>query len=303
MFNILNGLFKSILSSIEKFSELSKITALVGFLNGLAYVFGVNVGNVEGVLIGLLIVSILSSILYYQKIDNDNKPKFKISYNNYLINFLKVYTFPSFLVGILVNVTVWVCNLLLLKSLDGYSQFAIFSTTLTLSSVTIMVHQASGRVLFPIIMKEGNEMSAKLREKINFGFSTIIGFLINVPLILFPEILGLLFGIKYSDSVSQLTLLIVANYTIIISFREGIQRNLAREEKQWLNVASNLVWALVAIFTIFLFKDLSAIERAFSFLIAYFLQIIMFYPVFLKENIIPRFSKNEIFVFLLFIFI
>ena len=49
-----------------------------------------------------------------------------------------------------------------------------------------MVHQASGRVLFPIIMKEGNEMSAKLREKINFGFSTIIGFLINVPLILFP---------------------------------------------------------------------------------------------------------------------
>ena len=67
LFNILNGLFKSILSSIEKFSELSKITALVGFLNGLAYVFGVNVGNVEGVLIGLLIVSILSSILYYQK--------------------------------------------------------------------------------------------------------------------------------------------------------------------------------------------------------------------------------------------
>ena len=80
-------------------------------------------------------------------------------------------------------------------------------------------------------MKE-NQINKKLREKLNFGFSSIIGFIINTPLILFPEILGIVFGIKYGDNLSQITLIVVANYTIIISFREGIQRNLAREEKQ-----------------------------------------------------------------------
>ena len=122
----MNGLFKSILSSIEKFNELSKITALAGFLNGFAYVLGVNLASIEGVIFGLLLVSIISSFLYYIKIDNNHKPTFNFKFNDNLKKFLKNYTFPSFLVGLIINFTVWICNLSLLQSLDGYSQYAIF---------------------------------------------------------------------------------------------------------------------------------------------------------------------------------
>lgn len=289
-FSSLNAFQKGILAGLEKFKTISLISIISGFFTSLILIFSAYFYGLSGVFIAL---PINAGILWSFSIYHTNKSlKFEELFfrlENF-INFKKIilkFTLPTFLSGLLITPTTLYCNILLVNTNGGYSSLAIYSAALNLSIITLTINGVLGRVFYPVVMKNFDKNNLFV-EKSNILLPFFFGVILNTPLIIFPDVMKFAYGNEYSNIEVFNTLVLISNFTIIISFKEGISRNFAAANLMWVSLFSNLTWAFLSIISMKFLIDYGASGRASSFLISYLFTNLIFLPFYISKKLLNK---------------
>jgi len=299
-FSSLNAFQKGVLAGFEEFKIISILSIASGSLNGVLMIFSAYHYGLTGTFFVIAINSFfiwLISIYFTNRSISKRQIEFKLGRFNYIKSILFSFTIPSFMSGLLVTPTIWYCNLLLIGISDGYVEMALYTAAYNLALLTITINSVIGKVFYPIVMKSFNKNNIFI-DKINLILPFMLGVAINTPLIIFPEVMGFAYGVKYNNHHAYLTLVLILNFTIIMAFKDGIARNFAAANLMWFSFFSNLMWASMAIISMNFLKDEGSIGRALSFLLAYIISNLIFVFFYIRKELIP---KNSLSISIIFI--
>lgn len=305
-FASLNGFQLGALSGLERFKLISIINIINGLLSLpviilLAYYFGV-----FGVVSGLAIVNFflwLTSAIFLQK--EVKKENIHFTLNNFKANLtiLKHFSLPSFLSSLMLSPVILTCNSLLVNnSKDGFAQMGYYDAAYNFSFVVITLNMVIGQVFYPYSMKLFGKENKKF-EYFNIILPWAIGVFIGIPVLLFPDLFSMLFGLKYNNTTMHITITFVVIFTMIISQRQGIARNFAAANYMWWSLFGNFVWGILAITSTYFLTDYGATGRSLAFLIAYALNTIMFIPFYINKELLPKKLIFNKFNYLILLFV
>lgn len=299
----LNSYLKSMLSSLQIIKAITVNTVAMGIINAAGMIITVRIYGLQGVVVNFVFVTALSCINLYSALPREFRPKLITKKKDLYIDrrYTTAYILPSFLAMGVVNVATAYLNSTVLSWQDGAKIYGAYASCLTLATLSTLAQQSIGRVIFPLVMADGDsQTSESYRQYMNFNVSILIGLICGLPLIFLPEVLGIIFGKEFTSIDAKQALMYVGMFTTIIAFREGIQRNLARKELQWLNLISNCVWALTCLFYLFNSDSFSASSIAYAFFLGYSVELLVFLPLYNELGLLSKkASKKKILLILL----
>jgi len=138
-------------------------------------------------------------------------------------------------------------------------------------------------------MSKNNGKKNQFIESLSMLLPWVIGIIASVLLIAFPDILGLILSKEYiSDDQYGKTLLYVVMASVFLLYKSGMYRIMIVNNLMWLSFFSNLVWGLILIVTFYFFTEHDAVGMAFSYMIAYLVNILIVLPVYIYRDVVPR---------------
>lgn len=307
-FTSINGYQNGALAGFEKFKEISFINIFNGFLSFPILLIGTYYWGVDGIVYSLVLVSILIwgfSFYFLEKtLKSENIKLYLNRYNNEL-NILYKFSLPTFLSGLMFTPTFFILNSILAHNENGYVQLGIFSAVFFFFTLSQSLIQILGQVLYPYAIKEF-EKDNKSFVFINLILPWILGLIINLPLIVFPEIFSMLFGKSYMNESFYLSLIFIGFSNILTAFGQGIGRNFAAANLMWWSTLSNLIWSILSIYFAYILSSYGSVGISSAILIAYLINFILFIPFYIKHNLISRellFNNFFIYIWLIIIII
>jgi hypothetical protein len=212
------------------------------------------------------------------------------------------FSLPSFLSGALMTPVIWVCNVLLVKQPDGYTELGIFSATLVFQQMLLFASGMMHIPLISIVANAGPIIPRKLGT-VNILITWIFGVLVAIPLLCFPEMARMLLGANFYTRSFDITFSIVIFYTTMTLFTEGIARLLVTNNLLWLGFLSNLFRAIISIGSAVFLVRWGAPGLAVSFAISFILSSMVFLPLYYSRKLIPKgilFSTKTVSIWFLF---
>lgn len=306
IFNTLVGIQSGSIAGFGAFKDLARIAIFQGIISASLTIMGVYFFGLTGAVTAMVINSIINFILYKRTINNLVK-RFKIS-----INYMKSWrerdviwklSLPSMLSSVMVGPVVWIANVIIINTPGGYGQLGLFNAADQWRTALAFLPTVIGGVLLPMVSANINNENKSL-ETVNVLASWVIVIMIALPLISFPEIIAFFYGQGYFSSVFLQSLAIMMFVSCILSYKEGIGRKLVAKNLMWWGFLSNLVWGILFIISIMIFKNLGSLGLAVSYLISYAVNTIIFVPFYLSRNVVPRdliMSKEVVIVWIVLI--
>ncbi|UPT77163.1 oligosaccharide flippase family protein [Sulfurovum sp. XGS-02] len=289
-FTALNGYQNGLLAGLEKFKEISFINIFNGILTFPILIIMAYLYQVNGIVIGLVIISLSTWIIsdYYIRLSmkkNSLKYRFDSFYKE--LEIIKNFTLPSFLSGLSITPAILMTNLILAHQDNGYYHLGVFNAAYFFSIITSTINGIIGQVLYPYAMKQYNKDNKRF-EYFNIISPWIIGIILNLPLIILPEVMVIFFGSQYDNEDFRVSVVMVALFSIIIAHRQGIARNFAAANLMWWSVFGNAIWGIFLILFTYIFASYGSIGLAIAFLTAYAFNSIIFLPLYLKWGLVKR---------------
>ncbi|MGO3706438.1 MAG: oligosaccharide flippase family protein [Mesonia hippocampi] len=288
-FGGLNGSLKGCLEGFQLF----KLSAIANILFSITLFLGLYLGArtnlVENTFLGFLLANIVYCVFQVYFLWKE-LAKLKLPIDIKLKEQLPIlikFTIPAILSGAMVIPFKWVTETVLVNQPNGYEQMGLFSAIILFQ---LFLFTAANTINTPFITLMAKKKENFKLDKLNVLLPWFIGVLAALPLICFPEILGLFFDKEYIDDVNfHNTQIIILFFTIIMLYKQGIARIMVLNNLMWFSFFSNLVWGLTLILTFYFLKEKGALGLAWAYLVAYSVNIIIILPLYLKRKIIPRF--------------
>lgn len=277
-FSALNGAQTGTLAGFEAFKTIAKVNLLSGSLAfpiqiGFTLLLGLP-GSVIGFGLNFLILWILNIIAVRKEAFKfDILIQFKDSWEEWPV--LYKFSLPALLSGMLVSPVMWSCNAMLVNQPKGYEEMAIFDAANQWRNAILFIPTILSQIVLPLLSgsaynKNKFNRIVKLNLAINFSVSLIIAVTISF---LSKFIMGT-YGKGFIEG--HIVLIILAFSTILISINGVIGQAIAGIGKMWVGLCLNLFWAIIMLFSTFLFlqQKFGAIGLAFSYMISYFFHTI-----------------------------
>ena len=290
IFNTLLGVQSGTIAGFGAFKSLARIAILQGIIASVLTVTGVYLFGLMGAVTALVINSAINLILYRISIRNLLK-EFKIK-----INYLKSWqekniiwelSLPTMLSGAMVGPVVWIANIIIINNPDGYTQLGLFNAANQWKSVLNFLPVVIGGVLLPMVSANINKENKAL-ETVNVLASWVFVIIIALPLISFPEIIAFFYGQDYSSTIFLQSISLMMLVSCILSYKEGIGRKLIAKNLMWWGFLSNMVWGIMFIVCVIIFKNLGSLGLALSYFISYAINTVIFVPFYLSRNVVPK---------------
>ena len=290
IFNTIVGIQSGSIAGFGAFKDLARIAIFQGIISASLTVIGVYFLGLIGAVTAMVINSIINLILYKLTINNLVK-RFKIK-----IDYLKSWkekdiiwklSFPSMLSSVMVGPVVWIANIIIINTAGGYGQLGLFNAADQWRTALSFLPMVIGGVLLPMVSANISKENKAL-ETVNVLASWVIVIIIALPLISFPEIIAFFYGQDYFSTVFLQSLAIMMFVSCILSYKEGIGRKLVAKNLMWWGFLSNLVWGILFLGSILIFKNLGSLGLAISYLISYVVNTIIFVPFYLSRKVVPK---------------
>ncbi|QIE58262.1 oligosaccharide flippase family protein [Rasiella rasia] len=290
LFISVNGVVGGALLGLQSYRSMSVINSVQGvllfvFLCLGGYFYGM-VGAVAGNLVAMILMCLIS---WYILRSTLKEIGMKISLKNLKESLRSIYKFaiPASLGMLVVAPTIWILNTMLVNTPDGYTQLGVYTAVLIFSLAIRTVNGSLSNALLPIFLSKDMEITPK-KEFFNYHGAWILCLLISIPFIIFPEIATYILGAKYPEQDVILILELSIITTFLISFKQGIHRDLIKKNRMWLSVLSTGIFASTAIIVFLLLKDYGALGFAISFLAGYFMNTVLVIPLFVYLKVTPK---------------
>lgn len=290
VFNSLIGVENGILNGLEAFRLVAAANLVRGFLvmamisTGvlLAGTFGGIVGLTAGTLCGWLVGHLLTM---RETARLGVRPVYGGAFAERSV--LGTFSLPVLLCNVMVGVSTWTARALLVNQADGYSEMGVFNAATRFQSVVAVVGTTIGTALLPLLVSREGSRSARL-AKGSMLVSWVIGVGASLPILCFPEIVSLVFGVPYSGQAAYACYSLVMAYTVVMLFSQGIIRALIAGDMMWLWAGQNAVFAAVLVMATLLLRDRGAVGLSVAYLAAYAVSTAAFVPVYHRRGLLPE---------------
>jgi len=288
--NALNGAQTGALSGFEAFKTIARVNLFVGLISFPILVCGAWFGGLTGAVWALAInlsVNWLLNHLALRKETHRYKIPFTFRNCSREMSVLWAFSLPAVLCGAMVGPVRWACYAMLVNQPEGYSNMGIFTAALAFQTLLLFASGMLSAPLLSMLSNAGLNTSDKLGT-VNILSSWILGVIVAIPLLCFPEIPQMLFGGNYQNYGFRITLSIVVFYTCIIMFKEGLARTLAVNNLLWWGFFSNMIWGIILIVSAIFSVRWGAPGLAASFAIAYIVNTIILIPLYYSRKLVPK---------------
>lgn len=290
IFNTLVGIQTGTIAGFGSFKNLARIAVIHGAISSILIIMGVYFFGLTGVVVALVVNSSINLILYRITIKNLLKNfKIRVDYSQAWQekNIIWKLSLPTMLSSIMVGPVVWIANIIIINTPEGYASLGIFNAANQWTMVLGFLPVIIGGVLLPLVSANINKENKAL-EAINVLASWIIVIIIALPLISFPEIIAIFYGQEYSSTVFLQSISLMMLVSCILSYKEGIGRKLIAKNLMWWGFISNLLWAILFLVSILILKNLGSLGLALSYFISYSLNTLIFVPFYLSKKVVPK---------------
>ncbi|WP_172280037.1 oligosaccharide flippase family protein [Chryseobacterium sp. LAM-KRS1] len=291
LFSSLNGLQTGALAGFENFKSISIINIVNGLLSFPLIIILTERYGVNGFAFALLITNFsiwLCSAILLRRVCKEHGIWFSLDNIKSNFDIILKFSLPAFISSLMVNPIILICNSILIKrNHNGLYEMGIFNASNNYSQISMILLSIIGQVFYPYAMKNFGNGNKKF-EFLNIIHPMFFGLIICLPTVFLPEVFSSLFGSQYHNNDMYITTILVSIFTIINSQKQGIARNFAAGNFMWFSVFSNGFWGITAIAFSYLLVDYGAIGRGVAFVIAYFLNTVLFIPYFIKNKLVNK---------------
>lgn len=291
-FEAMNGAQLGAISGLEAFRTSAKITMWVSVVNLPALSLGAWLYGVEGAVWGLAATRALNWYLSHFALRILSKKReipFLCRTSREEIRLLWRYSLPAMLGGLAVSPAIWACNAMLVNQPHGFEQMGILQAVNSLQQIILFLGTSLGVPLLPILASAiSSGRNHEYLSKINVLSTWLLGAVPSVILFGAPEIVQAGFGKDYAGIEFLQSFAVMTLCTNIIMYKQGLSRAIAARGFMVLGMVDNYVWAACVIFFAALFTTEGAIGYAIAFALAYVTNSIIFIPIYLKKQLIPR---------------
>jgi len=303
-FSAINGAQFGALQGFQAFKKIAIIYSWQAIVSFPIFILGAYFGGVNGSIWAYAISTIFICILSYYSIKTEVKKNMIVIHyrrgweeRSLLIS----YSLPSFLSGLMVSPIKWAADAILVSQ-AGFGQMGILAAAFTFQNLILMGANMLDAPFIAVMAKNKGDDIDSLFSKMNILIPWIIGIVVALPFMLFPELASAVFGKDYAGHDFHWTFVIVSLFTVIILFKQGLARILAVFELQWWGFLSNIIWGATLLGSFSLIKRHDSFTLAVSYLIAYFVNTIIIMPLYFKKKLVPIgtiFSGKSLFIWLL----
>lgn len=182
---------------------------------------------------------------------------------------------------------VWICNTFLARQTGGFEQLGLYHASFAFQVGLRMVGEALAAPLMPILMNYRGAKKEKF-ERLNMLLNWIFGIVPILPLFCFPEIIDIVYKEKFSSQSLRYSFLLVLFSSSILLYKQGLARALQVHNMMWWGLSSNLFWAAILLIIAYSFIHWGAVGLAFALASSYFLNTIVFLPLYLLRGLVPK---------------
>jgi len=195
-------------------------------------------------------------------------------------------TFPVIISSVIVPFTFYIAYILVSKQENGMQTVALFASTMQWTWIFSHISLVMGGILIPHLTSSVTNEDKKYVDIFNLLVPwALCSFLASI-LIAFPEIHVLVYGDKFKGNDLNQVIAFVLVATIINSFKAGLSRKFISAGISSISVYSNLLWAIIFLFMIFIQKTITPFTFGFLFLLSITIQLASLLPYLIKKNVI-----------------
>lgn len=288
--NALNGAQTGALAGFEAFKTIAHVNLFVGLISFPILVCGAYFGGLAGAVWALAINLCFNWLLNHIALRKEaRRHRVPFSFRDCSLELPVLWSFalPATLSGFMVGPANWACRALLTNQPNGYDEMGILTAALVFQGLLMFVSGMLSAPLLSMISNAGTNISEKLGT-INILSTWILGVIVAIPLLCFPEIAQLAFGSDYATHSFRVTFSLVVFCTSIMMFKEGLARVLAANSLLWWGFFSNTFWAAILIVSTIFLVHWGAPGLAASLTIAYILNTVVLLPLYYSRNLVPK---------------
>jgi O-antigen/teichoic acid export membrane protein/coenzyme F420-reducing hydrogenase beta subunit len=289
LLSAMNGTQTGALAGFEAFKTIAQVNLLIGLASFPMLLIGTYLGGLTGTVWALVINLAVAWLLNHLALRREAarcRVPFKMAGCSQEWGVLGGFALPAALSSLLVVPTTWSCGAMLVNQPGGYAELGVFSAALIFQSVLLFMGGVINAPLLSLLSHENPSGENRLQQ-INVLSSWLCGLLPALPLLCFPELSTLVLGSEFASTLPQ-TLPIVMLYTCIMLYKQGLARVLAVKSLMWWSVASNAVWAIALLASASLLTRYGAVGLASAYALAYGLNTLLFFPLYLHKGLVPR---------------
>ncbi len=196
----IDGVQAGALAGFEAFSSIAHTNLFRGVANLTLVAGGVLVWGLRGALCGLAGAAAVALLVNHMALRSQTaRFGIGISYRGLGREWptLWSYSAPAFLASAAVALPNWLARGLLVNQPQGYTELAVFTVASRFQDAISLAGQTTGAALLPMLSSERGSADARLSGG-NILSSWILGTVAILPLLCFPEIIGMVFGAQYA---------------------------------------------------------------------------------------------------------
>jgi O-antigen/teichoic acid export membrane protein len=244
----LTGAQTGALAGLESFETIALLNIATAVLSWPAVIAGALYaglpGAVRGLAIGSLVPAVMGQWLLHRQSNNHGV---EIDYGGCWAarRVFATYSVPAVLAGLMTAPTTWLCNAILVRQHDGYSQMGLLTAATQWRTAVLYVPSLASSVMLPILATLVGEKDRARYSKVlraNVAFSAGSALLVAVPVVLFANSIMSRYGDGFSEGASILELLVIS--AVLAAALTGIGQVIATAGNMWLGFLFNVIWSL-----------------------------------------------------------
>lgn len=246
--------------------------------------------HVEGAIVGLFLAAMIQNALMawgLYSICRQRQLKFSFREMPKTGRTMLCFSLPLVLSGLMIGPMNWLADSIFAKSEEGLAELGVYFAALQINLMIQTINLTLGQVLFPYCV-ENIAKGSKAFEAVNILLPWAIGLAVTLPVLIFPELLNLIWGDKFARDSLRIVGVFECVTAIIIASKQGIARDVIAKHRVWLSFLSSLVWGVTLIVFAFLLQDLGAIGRSSAAVSAYLVNTVIFIPIFIMQGVCNR---------------
>ena len=278
------------LAGLESFKAIAKVKLCRGLLNFPIMVGAVYFWGLWGAVAGLVGVVGCAAVIDFSMVLRESKRAgITVHLRGVSEELPLIWTFavPASLSGLMYGPAVWAANAFLARQPEGYADLGVFNAANNLRRLVVMAGVPVGSVLLPLLSSQAGRRS-ELFQRANVLITWMMGLLIAVPVIAFPDLIGVMFGKEIAGPAFNYTLVLLIFSAAIMAYKDGMARVLAARNLMWYGFLSNALWGAILVGSMVVGRYYGSTGMAVAYVLAYGLGSMVFIPFYIRRNLVAR---------------
>jgi O-antigen/teichoic acid export membrane protein len=279
------------LVGLQAFRAVAVANALGGIFQFAFMIVGVWLGGLYGVVWGM-VAGWAAIWFFYNQALRRELARFSITFSlqgwRKELPELWRFSVPTVLSDAISLPAIWISRSLLANQPGGFAELGLFNAGYQLTTLLGQGVAVLGAPLLPMLASAKPQGHSSKIASVNILLYWGVGTLLILPLLGVPEVLGTVFGARFSGDPSRKVFIILLITTWITSYKRGLANALVTDGRMWWSFLSNAIWGGLLLGVLALAPNKNALVLAIGLLFSYIINILIFMPIYMKTGFVPR---------------